>query len=132
MEDDEGDAGNNCATLTKRRRKGQLKKQAPRKPKRAPKNSRNDGGEFFDLDAGLDDACEEEDEEDEEPEVNDHQLGFYKGEIKKLVSRAIVFMRMFLLNMDAYPEKEELIKWAEKAFNAACQMAYGVNYKGMQ
>ncbi len=40
-------------------------------------------------------------------------------------------MRLFLLNMEAYPSKEELIKWAEKSFAASCQVAFGINYKGV-
>lgn len=63
--------------------------------------------------------------------VPEHQLGFYQGENKKLVIRGIFMMRMFLLNMNGYPEKDELADWAEKAYDAACQLAYGINYKGM-
>ncbi len=61
----------------------------------------------------------------------DDRLGYYQGEEKKLVVRAIFYMRLFLLNMDAFPAKEGLIKWADKSFAASCQVAYGINYRGV-
>ncbi len=81
----------------------------------------------------MDGQPDKPDEPDETHDdgVKDHQLGFYQGELKQLVARAIFYMRLFLLNMEAYPSKEELIKWAEKSFTASCQVAFGINYKGV-
>ena len=70
------------------------------------------------------------DEEDEDE--NSHQLSSYKGEKKVIVKRAIIYMRFFLLNVNAYPEKDDLVKWAYKAFKTSCQVSYGPNYEGEQ
>lgn len=95
-----------------------------RKQKQAKKNVGNEQGEFFDLDGQTGDADAADDD-------GDDKLGFYHGEHKKLVIRAIIFMRLFLLNIEAYPSKGDLMKWAEKSFSASCQVAFGINYKGM-
>ncbi len=110
--------------VTKRKRRQKGKKQP--KAKSAKRTHNNEQGEYFVLDGQADDADDAHDED-----VNDHQLGFYQGELKQLVVRAIIYMRLFLLNMEAYPSKEELIKWAEKSFSASCQVAFGINYKGV-
>ncbi len=83
-------------------------------------------GELFDLD-GDGDQTNDSDHDGAMP----HQLRYYKGEVKQLLIKAIFLMRIFLLNMNAYPDKDQLIKWASKAFLAACQMMYGVGYEGM-
>lgn len=113
-------------------------RRAKRKRKRGKrsKGSRNNvEGEYFDLDEQLDDGVGHGEADDGETDgrdrIMDHQLGFYQGNKKKLIGRAIVFMRLFLLNMDAYPAKVTLIKYADKAFTVSCQVAFGVNFKGI-
>ncbi len=98
--------------------------------KMAAKNRNNEQGEYFDLDGQPGDVDADADADADNDGVNDHQLGFYQGELKRIIARAIVYMRLFLLNMEAYPSKLGLIKWAEKSFVASCQVAYGINYKG--
>ncbi len=93
------------------------------------KNVQNEQYEYFDLDGQHDDADNAGNAHDDV--ISDHQLTFYQGEQKRLVARAIVYMRLFLLLMEAYPSKEELMKWAQKSFEASCQIAFGINYKGV-
>ncbi len=44
-------------------------------------------------------TCQHDDADDAEEAhddgIKDHQLGFYQGELKRLVARAIVYMRLF-------------------------------------
>lgn len=119
-EDDEGDEGDAVKT-TKRRSKPKAKTR-----KQAKKVADNQG-EYFDLDGQA--GGEAEDDVDEV--VMDHRLGFYQGEEKKLITRGVFYMRLFLLSMDAFPTKDALAKWADKSFSASCQIAYGINYKGL-
>lgn len=60
-----------------------------------------------------------------------HQLKFYKGEVKEVVDLAIFFFRLYLLNVNAYPDAEDLITWARNAYVAACKSYYGSKYKRM-
>ncbi len=63
-----------------------------------------DKREYFDLDGQLGDAGDADDANSaDDTSVKDHQLGFYHGELKRLIARAIVYMRLFLLNMNPYP-----------------------------
>ncbi len=85
-------------------------------------------GEVFDLDAGVVDGDDEDD--NDELGVNgplEHQLGYYKGELRVTVVCAIFLIRIFLLNMNAYPDKLELLEWAARAFASACQLQYGIH-----
>lgn len=108
---------------TKKRRKRKRKIKPSKKIRKA------EPSEVFDLDA---DGEEEEEEEEitERDGVMSHQLGFYKGEEKVIIRRALIFIRIFLLNMHGYPDKDVLAKWASKAFIAACQLSYGPYYEG--
>lgn len=105
----------------KKRWRGTRKKTKPSKKKRR----QEEPGEEFDLDVDGD-----EDEVSEREGIMSHQLGYYKGEDKIIVKRAIVYVQIFLLCMNGYPEKDQLTKWASKAFEAACQVSYGPNYEG--
>ncbi len=100
-----------------------------KKSKASKRNAGNEDGEYFNLDGEPDN--DDNDEGQMDNNVMDHQLNFYKGDMKKLVLIAVFLMRMFLLNMNAYPEKAELMNWGKKAFEAACQMTIGINYKGI-
>lgn len=104
----------------KKRRKGK------KRVKPSKKSRKEESGEVFDLDADG----EEEEEITEKDGVMSHQLSFYKGEEKIIVKRATVFIRIFLLNMHAYPDKDVLARWASKAFIAACQLSFGPYYEG--
>lgn len=58
-----------------------------------------------------------------------HQLKFYKGEQKQLIDLALFFFRLYLFNVNAYPDAEELITWARNAYVAGCKSYYGSKYK---
>ncbi len=102
----------------KKRRKGKKRAKVSKK--------HDEQGKVFDLD-GEDGHANDSDSDGAMP----HQLRYYKGEVKELLIKAIFFMRILLLNMNVYPDKDKLIKWASKAFLAACQMKYGISYEGM-
>lgn len=111
---------------TKKRRRVQKRPRSGSKSKKPKKKKTNSGSEeVFDIDG----VGSDEDEEDEDDTAS-HQLGYYKGEKKTLMKQAILFVRLFLLNMDAHPEKDQLVSWAHKAYMAACQLIYGLRYEG--
>ncbi len=110
-DEDDGDVPTNI----KRRRNGDLRKRA-KKSKARKRNVDNEDGECFDLDGQPDDG--DDGEGDRGNDTMDHQLGYYQGFMKKLVLHAIFFMRIFLLNMNAYPEKEELMKWGGESIRS--------------
>ncbi len=58
-----------------------------------------------------------------------HQLKFYKGETREVIELALFFLRLYLLNVNAYPSADELITWSSNAFTAACKSYYGSRYK---
>ncbi len=58
-----------------------------------------------------------------------HQLKYYKGELRTVIDIAIFFLRLYLLNVNAYPDAEELITWTSNAFTAACKSYYGSRFK---
>ncbi len=128
FDEDEDDSDSDGAINAKRRRNGNLRKRA-KKSKVSKRNVGTEDGEYFNLDGQPDNNDNDEDQKDDG--AMDHQLNYYKGDMKKLVLIAVFLMRMFLLNMNAYPEKAELINWGRKVFNAACQMTLGINYKGI-
>ncbi len=82
IHEDNGDDGDNV-TKTKRRRKG-------KGTKAARKNRDNGTGEYFDLDGQHGEIDDLDDAHD--VEIKDHQLGFYTGDIRRLVALAIVYM----------------------------------------
>ena len=116
-----------AAKTTKRR-----KKPSKAKKGRATKKPVDSQGEFFDLDGQSGANADDNDEEPEGEAILDCRLSYYQGELKKLLVRAIFFMRLFLLCTEGFPSKEALIKWAEKSFAASCQIAYGINFKGLR
>ncbi len=109
-----GGVDDDDADITKVKRRGKAKRQ------KQVKNRYNGPEEFFDLDGHGGDA---DAIADTVTETEDDKLGFYHGEHKRLVIRAILYMRLFLLNMDAYPTKGGLMKWAEKSFAASSNVA---------
>ncbi len=60
-----------------------------------------------------------------------HQLKYYKGELRAVIDIAIFFLRLYLLNVNAYPDAEEIITWSSNAFTAACKSYYSSTYKCM-
>ncbi len=79
----------------------------------------DDGGEVFDLD-----------DEQGARYVEPTQLGFYNGEKKLVITRGIFFVRLFLFNVNTYPDKAELEEWSAKGYRAGAQLTYGINYEG--
>lgn len=60
-----------------------------------------------------------------------HQLRFYKGEKKNLIDIALFFIRLYLLNVNAFPDVDDLLLWSRNAFTAACKAMYGAKYQCM-
>ncbi len=79
---DEEALDDNNVTKKKRRQKG--KKQPKAKASRMTYSSEE--GEYFVLDGQHDDADDAEEAHDDG--IKDHQLGFYQGELKRLVARS--------------------------------------------
>lgn len=90
------------------------------KPKHQHRESE---GEEFDLDGGDDHGTSQEG-------VQPTQLKYYKGEMKSILEDAVFFVRLYLLNHNAYPTLEEIITWSQNAYVAACKLRLGAKYKG--
>ena len=105
----------------KKSRKGAKKASAK---KRA---ATQQGGELI----NIDDVEGDEDEEDESDDgPRSHQKGFYKGDKKVLIEEAQTKFRLYLFNMNAFPNAEEMVDWSKKCFTNAGMDLYGARFHG--
>lgn len=84
-------------------------------------------GEVFDIN------IDEDNEDNEENEVGgrrSHQKGFYKGNSKLLIEHSTIKFRIYLLNVNAFPDAENLQEWTEKCFIEAGKDLYGARHEG--
>lgn len=98
------------------------KKSKRRSKSKAPKIRQPDSDtEMIDIDG------------DEEQAPRDgpqsHQLKYYKGPQKKVIDLGLFFFRLFMLNVNAFPDADELVTWSHNAFIAACKSFYGANFE---
>lgn len=85
-------------------------------------------GEIIDIrNVGADD---DEDEEDDPEGPQAHQKRFYKGNQKLLIESAITKFRIYLLNVNAFPNNHQLSEWTEKCFVEAGMDLFGAQYHG--
>lgn len=102
--------------------------EPPRKKTRK-KRSKAKKVQQSDIDSEMIDiGDDDEDESAPRDGPQAHQLKFYKGQKKNVIDLALFFIRMFLLNVNAFPDADELIIWSRNAFIAACKSFYGANY----
>ncbi len=107
---------------------GPPKKKKNRKGR--TKKVKQTDGEFInigDVSGGGDD--DEGDVDESGPK--EHQKRYYKGEKKTLMEAAVVKLRLYLLNMNAFPSADELLDWSNRCYVDAGIDIYGGRYQGM-
>lgn len=88
----------------------------------------DDEGEVFNIDDVGPDDEDEEDHGVDGPQA--HQKRFYKGNQKLLIEASTTKFRIYLLNVNAFPNNEDLMEWTEKCFVDAGMDLFGARYHG--
>lgn len=103
------------------------KSKKRRRKAKGPKAQPDTDTECFDIDIDIDGDDEEVSTSRDGPQS--HQLKFYKGIQKQVVDLSLFFYRVYLLNVNAFPDADELETWSRNAYIAACKSIYGAAYQ---
>ncbi len=58
------------------------------------------------------------------------QIKFYEGEDADILDVTLFYFRLYLLNVNGFPDAKEQAKWSYNALEAACKNTYGKHYEG--
>ncbi len=106
----------------------------PRKKKKnrkGRKKLKQTDGELIDIELGSAGGGGDDDEGEGESGPKEHQKRYYKGVKKTLMEAAVVKLRLYLLNMNAFPSADELLEWSNRCYVGAGIDVYGARYQGM-
>ncbi len=104
---------------------------AKKKNRKRRNKTKQTDGELIDI-GGVSAGGDDDDEDgvdDSGPKA--HQKRYYKGEKKTLMEAAVVKLRLYLLNMNAFPSADELREWSNRCYVDAGIDIYWARYQGM-